>query len=88
MIGTMEKQSYSCATSMSSGPRPAKVPTPVLDRLDAEFAAIAREPEFRAQMQARGMEAVGGSGGMLTKWISDETVRWRDVVNKAGIKAE
>jgi tripartite-type tricarboxylate transporter receptor subunit TctC len=67
---------------------PAKVPKPVLDRLDAEFAAIAREPEFRAQMQARGMEAVGGSGGMLTKWISDETVRWRDVVNKAGIKAE
>lgn len=67
---------------------PVKAPKPVIDRLSKELMAIAREPEFRDQLHARGMDAVGSTPEALGKMIASETVRWRQVVNKAGIKPE
>lgn len=67
---------------------PAKVPRPVLDRLSKEFVAMSREPELREALQARGMEALGSTPDALGEWITAETARWKEVVEKAGIKSE
>jgi len=67
---------------------PAKAPKPVLDRLSKEIMAVARESEFREQLQSRGMESVGGSPEAFGKLIASETARWRQVVLKSGIKPE
>lgn len=67
---------------------PKGTPQPVLDRLSKTFMEMAREPEFREQMAARGLDAVGSSPAELGQLIESETRRWRSVVQKAGIQAD
>jgi tripartite-type tricarboxylate transporter receptor subunit TctC len=67
---------------------PKATPKPILDRLSKEFIEMAREPEFREQMAARGLDAVGSSPAELSQLIDSETTRWRAVVQKAGIRAD
>ena len=67
---------------------PKATPKPVLDRLSAEFMAMAREPEIRDQFLERGLIVAGTSSDELAKLIQSETERWRQVVLKAGIRAD
>ena len=67
---------------------PKATPKPILDRISKEFMEMAREPEFREQMAARGLDAVGSSPTELSQLIDSETTRWRTVVQKAGIRAD
>lgn len=67
---------------------PKATPKPVLDRLSAEFMAMAREPEVRDQFLERGLIVAGTSSDELAKLIQSETERWRKVVLKAGIRAD
>jgi tripartite-type tricarboxylate transporter receptor subunit TctC len=67
---------------------PSKTPKPILERLRNEIIAITKEAEFRGQLQARGMDPVDGTPDTFGKLIASETERWRQVVQKAGIKPE
>lgn len=67
---------------------PQGTPKPVLDRLSAEFMAMGREPEVRDQFLERGLILAGTSSDELGKLIRSETERWRQVVLKAGIRAD
>jgi len=67
---------------------PKKTPKIIIDRLSSELMAMAREPEFREQLFARGLEVVGSTPEVLAKMVESETERWRDVVLKAGIKVD
>ena len=67
---------------------PKATPKPVLDRLSAEFMAMAREPEVREQFLERGLILAGTSSDELGKLIQSETERWRQVVLKAGIRGD
>lgn len=67
---------------------PKNTPQAVIDRLSKEFMAMAREPELRDQLAARGLDAIGSPAETLGKLIESETHRWRTVVTKSGIQAD
>jgi tripartite-type tricarboxylate transporter receptor subunit TctC len=67
---------------------PVNVPKNILDRLSKEFMAMAKEPEMRQMLAARGMDAVGSTPEAFGKMIKSETERWRKVVTKANIQAD
>jgi tripartite-type tricarboxylate transporter receptor subunit TctC len=67
---------------------PAKTPKAIIQRLYAELAAIARQPETRELMAAQGTDVVGGTPEQFARFIQSETDKWGAVIRKTGIKAE
>lgn len=66
----------------------AKTPQPIVDRLSAEFAKIAKAPDLIKKMDAEGAELVGSTASEFSKEIAVQTARWRKVVQENGIKLE
>ncbi len=66
----------------------AAVPQAIVSRLNKEIDGITREPEFREQMFARGMEVRGSSQEEFAKLIKSETERWKKLVVKANIRPD
>jgi len=64
--------------------------TPIAIRAEIESAAIAvlAETGTRERLRAAGINVAADGSGALAKQIGDETQMWRDVINKASIKAE
>ncbi len=67
---------------------PAKTPGAIIQRLHAELAAIARQPETRELMAAQGTDVVGGTPAEFARFIQAETEKWGVVIRKTGIRAE
>lgn len=67
---------------------PKNVPKEVVDRLSKEFMAMAREPEMREQLAARGMDSVGSTPEELARTIKSETEQWAKVVTSAKITVD
>jgi tripartite-type tricarboxylate transporter receptor subunit TctC len=66
---------------------PAKTPREIVDRLNAEFNAIVREPPTMADINGRGHVAIATpSVGDLQKFVQSEIARWAKVVEAAGAK--
>lgn len=55
-----------------------------------EHAAVTvlTDPETQERLRAAGIAVVADGSSELTKHIASETAMWRDVIAKAGIKAE
>jgi tripartite-type tricarboxylate transporter receptor subunit TctC len=67
---------------------PAGIPTPILERLNAELRAILSEPEIRAFIADRGLIPVASpSPEELQRFVKSEIVRWGKVVEQAGAAA-
>jgi len=67
---------------------PAKTPPAIIRRLADEAAKAAKSPALVARFAAEDAEAVGSSPQEYAEFIAKEQARWKDVIEKAGVKVE
>lgn len=67
---------------------PPKTPQAIADKLSAAIAEILKSPDITKALQERLFTVMATSPAETGKFIRTETDRWRDVIVKAGIKAE
>ena len=67
---------------------PAGTPAAIVNRANAEFAKMARDPQVADALNRAGMTFVGGPPEALGKMMAEETARWGAVIKASGIKIE
>jgi tripartite-type tricarboxylate transporter receptor subunit TctC len=67
---------------------PAGTPKSSIDILAKQIGTIMRVPEVKEKMLAQGFEPVGDTPARFGKFISEEILRWEQVVARAGVKPE
>jgi tripartite-type tricarboxylate transporter receptor subunit TctC len=67
---------------------PAGTPKPVLDKLAAACATVARKPEVVQRYYEYGGEPVGSTPAEFAAYIRAERAKWIPVVKRSGIKLE
>ena len=67
---------------------PAKTPDAIVKRLTDEAARAARSPAVQERFAHDSAIAVGSTAKEFADFIAVEQARWKEVVQKAGIKAE
>ena len=67
---------------------PAKVPQAVIARLNAETNKALASTAVREKLVALGYEIVGGTSAQFAGHIRKETVKWAEVVKRAGVKID
>jgi tripartite-type tricarboxylate transporter receptor subunit TctC len=67
---------------------PAATPAPIVERLNAEFGRALRIPAVAAQLQTLGLNIVADSPREFAALIAAESGKWRDIVERAGVKAD
>ncbi|MEA2990999.1 MAG: hypothetical protein QOG83_3710 [Alphaproteobacteria bacterium] len=64
----------------------ATTPKPIIDRLQAELAAVAAMPDIQALMVRLGtIPAVSPPPAELQKFLASEIDRWGDIIERAGV---
>jgi tripartite-type tricarboxylate transporter receptor subunit TctC len=66
----------------------AKVPAPIVQKLNADLNALLVNPEVQAKLKDLGMSPVGGSTDFANKYFASETEKWTRVIKTANLKAE
>jgi tripartite-type tricarboxylate transporter receptor subunit TctC len=64
---------------------PAGTPKPIVDRIYKALAEAVKDPTVKARFTEQGAEPVVPGPEELEKFMASETVKWRDIINKAGI---
>jgi tripartite-type tricarboxylate transporter receptor subunit TctC len=67
---------------------PAKLPDPVLRRLNAEAAKAARDADLKQRLLADGAEPVGNTPEEFRTWVTAEIAKWTKVVRAIGVKVD
>src|SRR5438477_5256804 len=67
---------------------PAKTPPAIINRLAQEAAKAAKAPALLQRFAAEDAEAVGSSPQEYAQFIAKEQARWKDVIQRAGVKAD
>ncbi len=67
---------------------PAATPAAIVARLNAELNKAIESPAIRERWLALGIEPVGGTPERFAAHVKAETVKWTDVITRAGIKGE
>jgi tripartite-type tricarboxylate transporter receptor subunit TctC len=67
---------------------PAKTPSAIVKRLADEAAKAAKTPALLQRFAAEDAEAVGSSPQEYAQFIAKEQARWKDVIQKANVKAD
>ena len=67
---------------------PAKTPKALVDRLNAEINNALTLPAVGGKLAALGYEVVGGTPGRFAEHIRKESVKWADVVKRAGVRID
>jgi tripartite-type tricarboxylate transporter receptor subunit TctC len=67
---------------------PRGTPPDILTKLHGEVLKMIAKPEVREKLLAAGAEPVGMGPAKATKHIEAEARRWKELIVKAGIKAE
>ena len=67
---------------------PAGTPADVLQKLQAAAAQAMRDPALAERLHGLGADVVMESAAQYGKLLSDETARWKKVVQAAGLKPE
>jgi tripartite-type tricarboxylate transporter receptor subunit TctC len=65
---------------------PAGTPQSIVDRLGSEIRAIIATPDVKDWLLQLGLEPVGGTQLDFRRMIADETLRWNNILQKAGIE--
>ena len=65
---------------------PAHTPRPIVDRLNQEFTRITATPEFKKKFDM--LTLVHTTPEEAQTWIANDYNYWRDIIQKANIKAE
>ncbi|WP_198374309.1 Bug family tripartite tricarboxylate transporter substrate binding protein [Neoroseomonas rubea] len=67
---------------------PKGLPTPILDRVSAELAALRTDPDFRSRFERLGAEPLMSAPGILTARLAEDVPTWQRVAAAAGIRPE
>jgi tripartite-type tricarboxylate transporter receptor subunit TctC len=67
---------------------PAGTPPEIVGRLAKELTAILRRPDVREKLRRAGFAATGHGPEALRARIIDEVPRWREVIDKAGLRRD
>ncbi|MBI3043228.1 MAG: tripartite tricarboxylate transporter substrate binding protein [Betaproteobacteria bacterium] len=67
---------------------PPKTPAPIIAKLNAAYNGALNAPEVKARYRALYMSSGIGNLAEVRKFVKDETVRWGNVIRKAGLKPE
>ena len=67
---------------------PAKTPDAIVNRLAAEAARAAKSPAVQRQLAPDAAEPIGSTPQEYAAYIATEQARWKEVVQKAHIKAD
>lgn len=67
---------------------PAKTPSDIVELLSTELEYVAELPQTRERIAAIGLETVTSSSQHLMELVRSENVRWREVIQQAGIKLD
>ena len=67
---------------------PAGTPPAIIDRLHAELAAIVRLPDVQERFRQLAANPFGNTPAEFSAFVAAEIPRWRDVMQKAGIKPQ
>jgi len=67
---------------------PAKTPAALLDRINAEFVKVAKDPALGEKLASDATIMFGTTRQEFTKLVTAEAARWRKVVADTGIKLE
>lgn len=67
---------------------PHGTPQPVISRLNADIARVLALPEIKKWIESQAGVAGGGTPEALSAFQAAETVKWRNLVKAAGIKAD
>jgi len=67
---------------------PKGTPAPVLDRLHSETLKAMADPAVQSRLVEIGVEPATSSRAEFRSFISSEIVKWRDIIQKAGIKGD
>jgi tripartite-type tricarboxylate transporter receptor subunit TctC len=65
---------------------PKGTPKPIVDKLNKEFTAALLDPTVQARFTEQGAEVLTSTPEELTKLVSSEIAKWRDIIHKAGIE--
>ena len=66
----------------------AATPPEIIARLNAELVKASKAPDINERMVGDGGEALGSTPEQFRQYLSDDIVRWRKVVQVAGIRVE
>jgi tripartite-type tricarboxylate transporter receptor subunit TctC len=67
---------------------PAKVPTEVVNRVNAEVARVLASADVKAKLAPQGIELVTNSPADFARFIRDEHAKWGKVIKEANIRGE
>ncbi len=67
---------------------PARMPAPVVTRVNRELAVIAKNPEARERAAAQGTDLVSGTPEAFAAHIKSQIAKWAKVVKAAGIQPD
>jgi tripartite-type tricarboxylate transporter receptor subunit TctC len=67
---------------------PAKTPAAIIKRLAEEAGTAAKTPALLQRFAAEDAEAVGSSPEQYAQFIAREQARWKEVIERAGVKAD
>jgi tripartite-type tricarboxylate transporter receptor subunit TctC len=67
---------------------PPRTPSAIANRLSVAIAQVLHMPDVVEKLHAMSFTPVGSSPGQMTKFMAEETARWRVVVTTVGIKPE
>ena len=67
---------------------PAGTPPAIVNKLNRELVRIVHLPDVTEKMAADGSEPVGSSPAEFAAHIKSEVEKWRDLIQKTGIKTE
>jgi tripartite-type tricarboxylate transporter receptor subunit TctC len=67
---------------------PAGTPKTIVNRIQADLAALLRTAQTRERFVALGMEVYATSGVELEAYLDSEIAKWSKVIRAAGVRAE
>ena len=67
---------------------PKQTPLNIRTEIEKAAGAALNDPDAKARLRPAGIEIAGEGAAELHRRIADETVTWRDVIEKAGIKVQ
>jgi len=67
---------------------PARTPEAVVARLQREIAAALKSPEMKERLATQGLDAVGSSPAQYAAHLRDESARYAQLIQTAGIKLD
>ncbi len=89
-VPTVAEQGYPGfqAVSWAGLSAPAGTPQPIVDKLEKAMNKVFSQPAARAKLESTGFVVVNSSSKDYTKFVSDETQLWSQLIKDANIKPQ